>query len=177
MSEVGLCQCGCGQPAPVAPRTVPSRGWVKGEPRPFRTGHNKRKTGPEYQVDPVTGCWDWLKYKDERGYGIAFSKGKLAKAHRVYFERYVGPVPDRCEVDHLCRNHGCVNPDHLEAVPHQENVWRGRLAKITIEDARAIRRLATGNNPPSPARLAEQFGISRNSIYAILSNRTWREAA
>lgn len=37
----------------------------------------------------------------------------------------VGPVPDGLVIDHLCRNRGCVNPDHLEAVTQQVNAIRG----------------------------------------------------
>ena len=37
----------------------------------------------------------------------------------------VGPIPDGCELDHLCRNRACCNPDHLEPVTHLENVRRG----------------------------------------------------
>jgi len=29
------------------------------------------------------------------------------------------------EIDHLCRVRCCVNPDHLEAVTHRENILRG----------------------------------------------------
>ena len=36
----------------------------------------------------------------------------------------VGPIPDGREIDHLCRNHRCVNPDHLEPVTHLENMRR-----------------------------------------------------
>ena len=35
-----LCECGCGQPAPVATRTDRKNGYVRGEPRRFRSGHN-----------------------------------------------------------------------------------------------------------------------------------------
>jgi hypothetical protein len=41
------------------------------------------------------------------------------------WEHLVGPVPDGLELDHLCRNPGCVNPDHLEPVTHKENMLRG----------------------------------------------------
>jgi hypothetical protein len=36
-----------------------------------------------------------------------------------------GPIHDGTEIDHLCRNRRCVNPDHLEAVSHLVNVRRG----------------------------------------------------
>lgn len=35
-----LCECGCGNPAPIAPFSNKRRGWVKGEPLRFVHGHN-----------------------------------------------------------------------------------------------------------------------------------------
>jgi len=37
----------------------------------------------------------------------------------------MGPIPDGKQLDHLCRNHACVNPSHLEVVSGRENVVRG----------------------------------------------------
>lgn len=43
------CECGCGQLAPLAPATAPSRGWVKGQPLRFVHGHNARgRTGDSH---------------------------------------------------------------------------------------------------------------------------------
>lgn len=33
------CACGCGQPAPIAPRTDQQKGWIKGQPLRFIRGH------------------------------------------------------------------------------------------------------------------------------------------
>lgn len=52
-------------------------------------------------------------------------------AHRVVYETVVGPVPEGLELDHLCRNRGCVNPAHLEPVTHQENMRRGHWGMKT----------------------------------------------
>lgn len=41
------------------------------------------------------------------------------------YELHKGSIPEGLELDHLCRNPRCVNPDHLEAVTHKENVRRG----------------------------------------------------
>jgi hypothetical protein len=45
--DVALCQCGCGQPAPLAPVSRKDRGWVKGRPVKFIWGHGRRKPGPK----------------------------------------------------------------------------------------------------------------------------------
>jgi|SRR4029077_16163270 hypothetical protein len=40
--DLKLCECGCGEAAPVAPRTNRSKGWVKGKPLRFVRGHHAR---------------------------------------------------------------------------------------------------------------------------------------
>jgi hypothetical protein len=41
----GLCQCKCGQPAPIAEQSDTKRGIIKGQPRRFILGHHAKK-GP-----------------------------------------------------------------------------------------------------------------------------------
>jgi hypothetical protein len=45
-------------------------------------------------------------------------------AHRKAYTDAFGPIPEGLEIDHLCRVRHCVNPDHLEAVTHVENMRR-----------------------------------------------------
>lgn len=79
-----------------------------------------------------TGCFIWTggKVGPLRNYGGFYAgrrkygdSGK-ARAHRWSYETFVGPIPDGLEIDHLCRNGLCVNPDHLEPVDHQANIDR-----------------------------------------------------
>lgn len=70
------------------------------------------------------GCWDWLASQTTAGYGQFYLDGRPRPAHRVVYELLVGSVPEGLELDHLCANRDCVNPDHLEPVLHVENMRR-----------------------------------------------------
>lgn len=80
------------------------------------------------------GCWLWSGAPRELGYGqvrIGGRRGRTVAAHRLIYELAVGEIPVGLELDHLCRTRHCVNPRHLEAVTHRENVRRGRLGEVT----------------------------------------------
>lgn len=71
------------------------------------------------------GCWLWLGAKQPQGYGKFAEKGRALVAHRRIYNWAKGHIPPTLVVDHLCRQTSCVNPNHLEAVTHGENVLRG----------------------------------------------------
>ena len=75
------------------------------------------------------GCWIWTGCLDTGGYAHKGFRGRTHKAHRLAYEWIVAKVPDGMELDHLCRNRSCVNPAHLEPVPHQVNCQRGQVGK------------------------------------------------
>jgi len=86
--------------------------------------------------EPMSGCWLWTGYlAGGQGYGGIEIRGQQCLAHRVVYELLVGPIPEGLELDHLCRNRCCVNPDHLEAVTSKVNVLRG----VGISAANAVK--------------------------------------
>lgn len=79
------------------------------------------------------GCWVWQRKVDHGGYGQArFTDAGGRKrdvgAHRFSWAAFRGPIPPGLQIDHVCRNTLCVNPDHLEPVSSKENVRRGKAA-------------------------------------------------
>lgn len=84
----------------------------------------------KYIPEPNSGCWLWTGATNGFGYGRLFSNGRNRYAHRVSFEIAHGPIADDMQLDHLCRNTFCINPDHLEPVTNQENVKRGLMSAL-----------------------------------------------
>lgn len=76
-------------------------------------------------IRKVDECWPWLAGISNDGYGKFFINGKQTGAHRAAYELWVGTIPEGLELDHLCRNRSCVNPNHLEPVTKRENTRRG----------------------------------------------------
>src|SRR5690554_3794044 len=80
-------------------------------------------------VDEETGCMEWTGYVMDNGYGQVGFRGRLWVAHRAFWVFMGNPDPGKNDLDHLCRNRKCVNPDHLEIVTRSENLRRGFIAR------------------------------------------------
>lgn len=82
----------------------------------------------------IDGCWIFIGNGKGSGKGASQGKGygqfrygkRKWMAHRFSYEKYVGPISEGMQVDHLCRNTFCVNPKHLEIVTGHENMRRLR---------------------------------------------------
>jgi len=73
------------------------------------------------------GCWLWTGTVNGWGYGhfYAGNRNRPVRAHVWFWELLNGPLRPQLELDHLCKVRNCVNPAHLEPVPHRINVLRG----------------------------------------------------
>ena len=87
------------------------------------------------ELIPFHACWEWTGATNGLGYGqLGMSRGHRPRnvyAHRVSYELSRGSIPEGMEVDHLCHNPRCVNPDHLQIVSHQDNMRRSKAATKT----------------------------------------------
>lgn len=82
-----------------------------------------------------SGCWEWRGPFGEKGYArvdymVGRKRIRRTATHVAYELANAVEVPEGLEIDHLCHNHGCVNPDHLEPVIHRENIIRQRAHRM-----------------------------------------------
>jgi len=93
----------------------------------LRSGHSKEPL-PVFLAhvqNTGEGCWEWDHSRLNNGYGKFGAGKKQYLAHRYAWELFRGPIPEDMQIDHLCRNRGCVNPDHMRVVTLKENVLAG----------------------------------------------------
>ena len=83
------------------------------------------RIAPFLEIDHSSQCWVWTRSVAHHGYGQVSIHGRRQMVHRAMYEFHKGPIPSGMQLDHLCRNHRCVNPEHLEPVTNRENQLRG----------------------------------------------------
>lgn len=84
------------------------------------------------RADTAGDCWIWTGTRDRLGYGILKRDYRPQRAHRIIWEALVGPIPPGLEIDHLCFNPPCVNPDHLRVVTSAENLAAKRYHHYAV---------------------------------------------
>jgi len=118
-------------------------------------------------------CWGWTKSKTKAGYGKISDGQKTLLAHRISYILNKGEIPNDLQIDHLCRNRWCVNPDYLEIVTQARNIQRGLLAKLNFNKVIKIREMyKTGGF--SYRKLGTIFNVSNQNISKIINNQSWK---
>lgn len=142
------------------------------------------RVNKEQGQGPNGDCWEWTaKSKDNHGYGGLQVDGKRWKAHQFAYYLATGVIP-RLHILHSCDNPPCCNPSHLrEGTPADnatDKVQRGRTPRgeqvwnttLTENDVRYIRKQCS--NGVMHKILAQELGIAKSTISAIVTKRTWR---
>ena len=98
-----FCECGCGELAPVSDKTDYRAGWIRGKPKRFINGHNRRGFSGENSPS-----WKGGRFRDIRGhirilmpkYPKADCKGYV-KEHILLAEKALKkPLPPKAVVHH-----------------------------------------------------------------------------
>ncbi len=133
------------------------------------------------EIDPVTGCWNWLKGKHPQGYGQLWYDGKSSqKAHRASYEIANGvKLPPEIDILHDCDNTSCINPEHLKSGDQEKNMRdaasRGRVhAQYTDSQIRDIRGKYVSYGHGALTRLTEEYNASPTQMHNIVKGKTYK---
>jgi DNA-binding XRE family transcriptional regulator len=132
-------------------------------------------------------CWLWLGGINSTGRGIFWFNGNSVHAHRVAWILTNGPIPQNKWILHHCDNGPCVNPKHLFIGDHAANM-RDMIAKGRQADQRGenshraklassqVKKIRRRWKPYiySQQKLANEYGVSRSAIQAVLDGRNWK---
>jgi hypothetical protein len=129
--------------------------------------------------EPNTGCWVWLGFINQGGYGRFFYQGKMYSAHRISYLFFKGHIPDGLFVCHSCDNRWCVNPDHLWLGTRTDNtndMWaKGRhlvkKRKLSFKIACDIREGKYAGM--TQKQIADMFGTTQVCISQVILGKTW----
>ena len=119
------------------------------------------------------GCWEWNGGTCRHGYAYRTVNRKNLSVYRETYRQLNGDIPGGADIDHKCRNRLCVNPHHLEAVTHAENIRRGAMAKMrgsTGAMARAMYLVGAGYR-----RIGRTLGVSHSTVRNYLTGATYAE--
>lgn len=72
-------------------------------------------------------CWEIDIKPRKDGYRQIRFNGRKVYLHKLIKEHYHGVCPNDLLCDHICRNRGCCNPEHLEYVTAAENTNRSPI--------------------------------------------------
>lgn len=160
-----ICACGCGNSTEMR-----SHKYIVGHKEKLR-----KRMEDLYEINQVTGCWEWQGIKLPKGYGRRTIKGVTICAHRYFWEKYNKRKIGRgLQIDHLCRNTSCVNPKHLEEVTPTENLRRsGVIIRLNVAKAEKIRVLY--DEGMTSRQLAVLFNVSYDTIRDVVLSNTWKE--
>ena len=149
-------------------------------------------------------CWTWNACRNDSGYGCITLNGKSIPSHRVSaFIHGIFTTIEKPFICHKCDNPPCCNPSHLFIGSQRDNTFdmlikgRGNKAcgdrnglRLHVESRRngeknhraklnvseAIKIIQRHKNGESKRGLAMKYNVSRATVRALISGKTWSAA-
>ena len=177
MKDFALCECGCGENAPVATKTSRAQGYVKGEPMRFVNGHQHHGSN--------NGRWKGGIKTDKHGYVLVWmpdhpeaNNTGCVRQHRLIAEKALGRLlPGKAVVHHHNEDPVDNRPENL--VVCQDNAYH----MLLHQRMRALRACGNANwvrcrsckRYDDPSRMYVPSVAGRSAVHRECQNRDARE--
>jgi len=148
-------------------------------------------------ADLEGGCWIWQGQTNCRGYGViktgslVTNDRRMALAHRVAYEIWVGPIPAGLNVCHSCDVPRCCNPTHFFLGTNADNdrdrdakgrgVWPTPMygesnprSVLTAEQVEEIKKRFASGGRQNRSAIAREFSVCPSAIGRIFRGETWK---
>jgi hypothetical protein len=142
----------------------------------YQRGH--RSFWDYVEPEPTSGCFLWVGTVTPKGYARYYLNGENFAAHRYAYTVEYGPIAEGLEIDHRCSVRSCVNPRHLEAVPHDENIRRGNgFAAVNIRKTHCPRGHVYDYVPTKGGRWCRTCARAYGAAYYQANKARWKKAS
>lgn len=129
------------------------------------------------------GCWVCSNKPNQDGYirvgKKCFGKGDgLGMLHVLYWEHVNFDKPPNCELNHICKNRGCFNPEHLELLPDSLHTSVSNRDRVGYKMVRSSNELIVKAYfkvtylKESINRVSESMNIKRSTLSSIVNKNS-----
>lgn len=185
LNPSGLCKCGCGRKTDIIKKSAKDKGWVRGEPKRWISGHQRRpvkgiipSNRREYYIwkQMLDRCFNPRnkRYESYGGRGITVSTEMQTQEG---FIAVVGWRPNPELTLERLNNDGSYERGNVMWASTARQGRNKRNVKLTQTDVDEIKKTLLCKTRHTVKELAVKFGITARHVYDIMYGKSWAERA